>query len=66
MVDLGVAWAAGRKRILNAALAEITEVLNSQSEVVEYDDKDFGNLNGTNIRTLCGNLGLDAPQPAKP
>ena len=65
MIDLGFTSAAGRKRILNAALSEIVEVLNSHIEVVEYDDKNFGDLIGTNIRTLCGNLGLDAPQPAK-
>lgn len=65
MVDLGFASAAGRKRILNATLAEIIETLNSQIKAVEYDDKNFADLMGTNIRTLCGNLGLVAPQPAK-
>lgn len=65
MVDLGFASEAGRKRVLSAALTEIIEMLNSQIEAVEYDDKNFGDLIGTNIRTLCGNLGRQAPVPAK-
>lgn len=65
MVDLGFASAAGRKRIFNATLAEVIETLNNQIEAVEYDDKNFGDLIGTNIRTLCGNLGLEAPMPAR-
>ena len=64
MIDLGFASAAGRKRVLTAALAEIIEVLNRQIEVVEYDDKNFADLLGTNIRTLCSNLGLETPMPA--
>lgn len=65
MIDLGFASAAGRKRVLSAALAEIIEVLNRQIEAVEYDDKNFADLIGTNIRTLCGNLAIEAPMPAK-
>src|SRR5690606_7571260 len=64
MIDLGFTSAAGRRRILTAALAEVIEVLNRQIEVVEYDDKNFADLIGTNIRTLCSNLGLEAPMPA--
>ncbi|GEM_PF-2370810 len=65
MLDLGFASAAGRKRILTATLAEVIETLNSQIGVVEYDDKNFGDLIGTNIRTLCGNLCMEAPIPAR-
>lgn len=65
MSDLGFASAAGRKRVLAAVLNGIIEMLNEQIETVEYDDKNFGDLLGTNIRTLCRNLGLDAPQPAR-
>lgn len=65
MIDLGFASAAGRNRVLNAVLAEIIDVLNRQIEAVEYDDKNFGDLIGTNIRTLCGNLGIETPMPAR-
>ena len=65
MTDLGFASAAGRKRVLTATLTEIIDVLNNQIAAVEYDDKNFGDLIGTNIRTLCGNLGIEAPMPAK-
>lgn len=61
MIDLGFASAAGRKRVLTAAITEIINVLNGQIEAVEYDDKNFGDLIGTNIRTICGNLGLKSP-----
>ncbi|WP_224701581.1 HipA domain-containing protein [Devosia aquimaris] len=61
MIDLGFASAAGRKRVVGAALAEIIEVLNREIEAVEYDDKNFADLIGSNIRTLCANLGLPAP-----
>lgn len=65
MIDLGFASAAGRKRVLGAIIVEIIDILNRQIEAVEYDDKNFADLIGTNIRTLCSNLGLNAPMPAQ-
>lgn len=65
MSDLGFTSAAGRRRILKPVIEEVIAMLNAQIEAVEYDDKNFGDLIGTNIRTLCSNLGLEAPMPAK-
>lgn len=64
LAELGFASAAGRKRILSTALDNIMDMLNAHIEVVGEDDKNFGDLVGTNIRTLCRNLGRVAPEPA--
>src|SRR5690606_37980077 len=65
MIDLGFSSAAGRKRILNTALAEVVDALNGQIDAVEYDDKNFADLIGTNIRTLCSKLDIETPMPAR-
>lgn len=62
--DLGFASAAGRRRILHAALDRAIDTLNAEIDRVGRHDKDFGDLIGTNIRTLCRNLGRAAPSPA--
>src|SRR5690606_28397479 len=64
LAELGFTSAAGRRRVLNAALDEVLSALNGQIEAVGKDDKNFGDLIGTNIRTLCRNLGLSTPAPA--
>jgi serine/threonine-protein kinase HipA len=65
MIDLGFASAAGRKRILGSLLEEVIATINAAIDVVEYDDKNFGDLIGTSIRTICRNLGIEAPMPAR-
>lgn len=65
MTDLGFTSAAGRRRVIKSVLDEVIATLNRQIEAVEYDDKNFADLMGTNIRTLCGNLGLETPMPAR-
>lgn len=65
MTELGFASAAGRRRVLTSVLNDAIATLNAQIEAVEYDDKNFADLMGTNIRTLCGNLGIEAPMPAR-
>ncbi|NMA97740.1 MAG: type II toxin-antitoxin system HipA family toxin [Phyllobacteriaceae bacterium] len=64
MVDLGFTSASGRKRIIGAALDNIIGSLNGK--IIELrSDKNFGDLVGTNIRTLCMNLGREVPEPAQ-
>ena len=65
MTDLGFTSAAGRRRLLKSVLDEIIATLNAQIEVVAHGDKNFGDLIGTNIGTLCSSLGLEAPVPAR-
>lgn len=65
MVDLGFGSPAGRRRVLKSVVHEAIDTLNAQIEAVEYEDKNFADLIGTNIRTLCRNLGLEAPMPAR-
>ena len=65
MIDLGFASPAGRKRILGSALDRTIDALNAEITGLGRDDKDFGDLIGTNIRTLCQNLQREAPVPAR-
>lgn len=63
--DLGFSSAAGRRRILDNVLASTIEALNGRIDMIGTVDKNFGDLIGTNIRTLCRNLGRPAPYPAE-
>lgn len=65
LVELGFASAAGRNRILTAALGKIVNAVNDQIEAVGKGDKNFGDLVGTNVRTFCRNLGREVPPPAR-
>jgi serine/threonine-protein kinase HipA len=65
LLELGFTSAAGRRRILNSALERIVGALNEQISSIGKDDKDFGDLVGTNIRTLYRNLDREAPVPAR-
>lgn len=62
--DLGFSSAAGRRRILENALASTIEALNGRIDMIGQVDKNFGDLIGTNIRTLCRNLDIDPPDAA--
>jgi len=65
LMELGFTSAAGRRRILAAAVSSILHDLNSRVAAIGLEDKNFGDLIATNIRTLCRNLGIDAPEPAR-
>lgn len=64
LAELGFSSAAGRKRLLSTALDTIVDALNARIEAIGADYKNFGDLIGTNIRTLYRNLGRAAPEPA--
>ncbi|MNL55314.1 hypothetical protein D3C87_1787180 [compost metagenome] len=64
LADLGFASAAGRKRVLAAALDRTIGGLNAQITGVGRVDKDFGDMIATNVRTLCDNIGRATPSPA--
>lgn len=65
MSDLGVAFAAGRRRVLTSVLKEAISTLNAQIEGVKCDDKHFADLIGTSIRTPCSNLSIVAAIPSR-
>lgn len=64
LADLGFASAAGRKRVLAAAVDRMIGGLNAQITELGRADKDFGDMIATNVRTLCRNLRVDIPTPA--
>lgn len=63
--QLGFGSAAGRRRILDAALTSTIDALNARLDAIGRQDKNFADLIGTNIRTLCRNLGRELPAPAR-
>lgn len=63
--QLGFTSGAGRKRILDAAITSTIAELNGRVGAIGAEDKNFGDLIATNIRTLCRNLDIEAPEPAK-
>lgn len=64
LTELGFTSPAGRKRILEGALGATIDALNSHITSIGRENKNFGDLIGTNIRTLCRNLGREVPSPA--
>lgn len=62
--ELGFTSPAGRRRILHSALERSIGALNAGIDGIGRLDKDFGDLIGTNIRTLCRNLERAVPAPA--
>ncbi|MEO9299489.1 hypothetical protein, partial [Devosia alba] len=49
----------------NQQIDNIVHALNAKIEAIGEDDKNFGDLIGTNIRTLYRNLGREVPEPAR-
>ncbi|KKB12117.1 hypothetical protein VE25_08620 [Devosia geojensis] len=65
LAELGLSSIAGRRRILQEATDRAVRTLNGQLGEIARHDKNFGDLIATNIRTLCDNLGLEVPGPAR-
>jgi serine/threonine-protein kinase HipA len=63
--ELGLTSGAGRRRILDAAITSTIGELNGRVGAIGAEDKNFGDLIATNIRTFCRNLDIEAPEPTK-